>query len=103
MSVKSKEAIQISKQYITELYEGEELTNIGLEEIEYHEVGSYWTVTLGFSRPWNSSRSQSKASKLLSKMEANSYSDLKRTYKVITVNSNGAAISMKNREVDQSK
>ena len=101
MSIKSREAIQTARQYVTELYEDEDLTNIGLEEIEYHEAGDYWTVTLGFSRPWNSARSKSKGGYLLSSMESSSYSNQKRTYKVITVNSNGAAISMKNREAEQ--
>ena len=48
-----KEAVQIAKEYLTELYESEQITNVGLEEIVFDDTSNSWKVTIGFSRPWD--------------------------------------------------
>ena len=48
-----KEVVKLSKQYVSDLFRDENLTNLGLEEIEYDDAGEIWYVTLGFSRPWD--------------------------------------------------
>lgn len=48
-----KEAVRTAKDYLAELFEGEQIMNVGLEEIEFHEAGNKWVITIGFSRPWD--------------------------------------------------
>ena len=48
-----KEAVQIAKEYLTELYKSEQITNVGLEEIVFDDTSNSWKVTIGFSRPWD--------------------------------------------------
>ncbi len=50
-----KEAVKAAKNYVSDLLMEEGLTNLGLEEVEYEENEHAWYVTLGFSRPWNTS------------------------------------------------
>ena len=42
-----------SKAYVADLFETEQITNVGLEEIEFDEMSNSWNVTIGFSRPWD--------------------------------------------------
>lgn len=43
-----KDAINKSFQYLAEMYEGEELPNKLLEEIEYDESADVWKIVIGF-------------------------------------------------------
>ena len=47
-----KQAVTIAKEHIVELFEDEEILNLGLEEVEFDDEG-VWRITIGFSRPWN--------------------------------------------------
>ena len=47
----AKEAVKAAKEYLEDLFSGEELTNLGLEEVVLR--GNVWRVTFGFSRPWD--------------------------------------------------
>ena len=49
-----KEAVSAAKSYLADLLSEEDVTNVGLEEIE--RSGSVWHITLGFSRPWDYQR-----------------------------------------------
>ena len=49
----AREAVQAAKQYITELFEGEPLMNVGLEEVEFDDDANEWEITISFSRDWN--------------------------------------------------
>jgi hypothetical protein len=89
-----KEAIAAAKTYINEIYADEQVTNLGLEEIEHPAEDSNWIITLAFSRPWNTPRTR--AQEVLENLGA--VSALKRSYKVITMDKDGTIISMKNRE-----
>ena len=46
-----KEAAQIAKTYVRDLFIDEGISDVGLEEIECD--GGYWRITIGFSRPWD--------------------------------------------------
>ena len=46
-----KEAAQVAKAYVRELFMDEGISDLGLEEIECE--GEYWRITIGFSRPWD--------------------------------------------------
>ena len=48
-----KEAVSAAVSFVKEAYEGEKLSNLGLEEIELSDDEKFWFVTLGFSRPWD--------------------------------------------------
>ncbi len=48
-----KEAVRIAKEYLGDLFETEQITNVGLEEVVFEEMSNSWKVTLGFSRPWD--------------------------------------------------
>ena len=49
----AREAVQTAKQYITDLFEGEPLINVGLEEVVYEDESDEWEITISFSRDWN--------------------------------------------------
>jgi uncharacterized protein YdeI (YjbR/CyaY-like superfamily) len=53
-----KQAIETAKTYVKDIYADEEVTNLGLEEIEHARQAGNWVVTLGFSRPWNTPRTR---------------------------------------------
>ncbi len=48
-----KEAVQIAKTYVTELFSNEGVWNVGLEEVEFDDASNVWNVTVGFSRAWD--------------------------------------------------
>lgn len=89
-----KEAIALAKNYVRDVYADENLTNLGLEEIEHVPSNGAWIITLSFSRPWNTPRSR--AQEVLENLGA--ASSLKRSHKVITLTDAGTVLSMKNRE-----
>lgn len=47
-----KEAVQVAKDYVIELFGEEGIVDVGLEEIDFDQLDN-WVVTIGFSRPWN--------------------------------------------------
>ena len=47
-----KEAVQVAKSYVIELFAEEGIVDVGLEEVDI-ELSDTWVVTIGFSRPWN--------------------------------------------------
>jgi hypothetical protein len=77
----AKSAVELAKNHITDLFAQEGLVNLGLEEVDYDDVGEQWRITVGFSRSWD-----------------NQAFTPKRTYKVVTIDKNGRALSVKNRE-----
>jgi hypothetical protein len=78
---------------VKDIYADEEVTNLGLEEVEHVLAAGNWVVTLGFSRPWNTPRTR--AQEVLENLGA--VSPLKRSYKVTTIAEDGVVLSMKNR------
>ncbi len=88
-----KQAIATAKQYVHDLYSEEDVTNLGLEEVEHVLQAGKWVITLSFSRPWNTPRTR--AHEVLENLGA--VSALKRSYKVVTVADDGTVLSMKNR------
>ena len=47
-----KQAVAIAKEHILDLFEDEDITDLGLEEVELDDYG-VWRITIGFTRPWN--------------------------------------------------
>ena len=48
-----KEAISTAKGHVATLFADEEITEVGLEEVQFNEESDEWWVTIGFKRPWN--------------------------------------------------
>lgn len=48
-----KEAVQKAIQHVIELFETDQISNVGLEEVTLNEVENNWRVVVGFSRPWD--------------------------------------------------
>ena len=48
-----KQAARTAREYLSELYSEEQVTDIGLEEVVFDDVSKEWRITIGFSRPWN--------------------------------------------------
>ncbi|HYN22936.1 MAG TPA: hypothetical protein VE078_18395 [Thermoanaerobaculia bacterium] len=92
-----KEAVQVAKRHVAELFSEEQLENFGLEEVEYDDQAGVWRVTVGFSRPWNRSPQAStnpSVSELLGIPKGQA-----RDLKVATIDdSAGRVLSVKNRE-----
>ena len=47
--VNVKEAVKAARDYFLSLYEGQELPNLRLEEVELSSDGSKWYITFGFT------------------------------------------------------
>ncbi len=87
-----KDAVRKAKQHIQELFEEEEITHIGLEEVEPSADETCWRVTIGFSRPWDFSRNASSAI---------SGGHPGRSYKVVTIDEeSGQVISVRDRQIE---
>lgn len=48
-----KQVVAMAVDHIRELFEHEQLSNLGLEEIDFDDRDNEWVVTVGFSRPWD--------------------------------------------------
>ena len=48
-----KEAAQTAKEYVMDLFSDEEITHVGLEEVEFENASQDWKITIGFTRPWD--------------------------------------------------
>ena len=47
-----KEAARMAKDYLANVFSEEDISYIGLEEVDFDEVSKTWKVTVGFFRPW---------------------------------------------------
>ena len=88
-----KEAVAHAKAHVLDLFAEENLTNVGLEEIEYEDQSGEWIVTIGFSRPWDEPRNA------LAALTAGNTP--RRAYKIVRISNNlGQVLSVKNRETN---
>mgnify|MGYP001574599724 CR=1 FL=1 len=87
-----KEAVELAKRHIVDIYAAENVTNVGLEEVDFDEAKGIWYVTIGFSRPWDEPRNA-----LAALAAQGAYT--KRVFKTLRVADNGGQIlSIKNRD-----
>ena len=49
----AKQAVNSAREYLSELFDGEGIEQVGLEEVDFDGVSNEWKITLGFSRPWD--------------------------------------------------
>jgi hypothetical protein len=52
-----KDAVRAAKDWVLDVMKDETPVNLGLEEVEFDDEAKLWKITLGFSRPWNATRS----------------------------------------------
>lgn len=85
------EATRIAKEYIAEVFAEEEITHIGLEEVDFDEMKRTWKVTVGFYRPWETGNVFDRA---LEGLPAHT----RRSFKVVIIKDHdGHILSMKDR------
>ena len=48
-----KEAAKTAREYVTDVFADEQITNLGLEEVVYDVALERWRITFGFARPWD--------------------------------------------------
>lgn len=51
-----KKAVHTAKSYVMDLFDSEDIIDVGLEEVKFDELQNSWIVTVGLSRPWDISR-----------------------------------------------
>ena len=86
-----KQAVQSAEAYARELYRGDELRHLRLEEVERSDDGRSWYVTLGWVEPAVSSNAL---------VIGGGFQKLPRVYKVFEVDAEtGVVQSMKIRDV----
>lgn len=88
-----KEAVRVAKEYAMHIFAEDGISNFGLEEVEYDADDDEWLITVGFSRPWSSSRNALSA--LTGEVSQ------KRLYRVVRIDSTGEVISVKRRSSDE--
>ena len=91
----AREAISQAKNYVSDVFRDESISNLGLEEVEFDEGDQIWKVTVGFSRPWNTVRNALTA--IAGEPAA------RRSYKVVRIrDADHAVLSItdRNRELD---
>lgn len=86
-----QEAVQVAKDYVRDVYVGEDIENVGLEEIKLDDVTGVWRITIGFSRPWDEQRGF--AAKQIG-------APPQRSYKIVNINDQSKmVVSMDAREI----
>lgn len=91
-----KEAVQVAREYVVDVFADDEISNVGLEEIEFDDRSDVWKVTLSFLRP----------SGTMSKLDfvapgLNRGQNVRRSFKTVNVDDDsGRVISIKHRVLD---
>ena len=94
-----QDAVRLAKDYVTDVFVEEQITNVGLEEIEFNESRNRWEITIGFSRPWDyQTRSLFEQGDDPFKTQRRPRT---RSFKVVNIDDDNAKVlSIKNREVN---
>jgi hypothetical protein len=88
-----KEAVEIAKRYVAELFATDGAMNIGLEELRYDENADRWSVTIGFSRVWEGPQG-------VSRWMEKSGEPWPRTFKLVEIDgSDGRVIEVTHRSL----
>ncbi len=97
MNLKVGDAVSRAISHVEELYSKEGITNVGLEEVEFDDAAGEWTVTVGFSRPWEQLPRGNGG--LAAVLDARTLP--KRTYKQVRIDDGSAeGVAVRNRRID---
>ncbi len=80
-----KEAVRTAKAYVADIFEDEQITRVGLEEVEFDSAMREWRVTIGFNRPWDANNTLTAA--LTSELYRN------RSFKVVRIKEGSGEVS----------
>ena len=87
-----RDATRTAKEYLVDLFHGEEIMNVGLEEVVFDETSNCWGITIGFSRPWDRNAPPTALAVAIGDRR------LPRSYKVIRVSDDdGRVVSLTDR------
>lgn len=85
------EAVKAAKSLVAEIFADEEPTHIGLEEVELTD--GIWSVTIGFSRPWNVAQRSA-----LAALTTGQPIEARRSFKVVKIrDADGQMMGIKQR------
>ena len=93
MALELKDAVQLAKSYVKDLYQGESVAGIGLDEVTHDDKGFRWLVTIGFYRTDDGSNA------------LNLYSPKHRHYKRVVIDDSdnpdqaGKVLAIENRAI----
>lgn len=86
----AREAIDAAKKHFVEIFGDEEISEVGLEEVDFDEDEDVWNITIGFRRPWQRTLKHN----LLGE------SAPVRTYKIVKIrDADGTLVTIRHREV----
>ncbi len=86
-----KEAVALAKTYLKTVFSDERILDLGLEEVEFEETRNIWSVTLGFSRPWDVENPVERLQAYIQPRH--------RSYKIVRISDlDKKVVSVKNRE-----
>ena len=90
----AKQVVRLAKEHIRTLLDEEEITDLGLEEVEFDREERIWLVTLGFSRPWDYPRNSLSATI--------SAPNARRSYKIVEIDDGTATVlGVRIRQLDE--
>ena len=85
-----KQAVQLAKTHVAEIFADESIANVGLEEVEFDDLNQVWEITIGFSRFWG------RLGDVVRALDGNSA----RTFKIVRIeDETGRVQSVKHRDV----
>ncbi len=91
--MKVKDAVLKAILYTKDIFESENISNLGLEEVVFDDSKNEWVVTIGFSRPWDYP-----ASEMFPGL--NQPGNPRRSFKIVRINDvSGEVVAVKNRLV----
>ncbi len=96
------EAVVLAKEYVQKVFDDDQISDLGLEEVEFNEFDEEWEVTVGFFQPWNvSQRAGSRA--VLTTLGLPEYVK-RRSYKVVRMkDDSGKVMSIRDRILEPKK
>src|SRR6266851_1128670 len=100
-----KEAVAAAKQAVIDAFAGEHVSNLGLEEVEFLELGpahGVWNVTIGFSRPWDRPPQPDTGLAIATAIALARSGGWSRSYKVVRIaDPEGRVLSIKDRQIEK--
>ena len=95
-----KEAVKEALEFVADAFSDADLSNLGLEEVEYDDAEARWKVTVGFSRPWDYPQPSAIETITEGAFTKRPNRAVSRTYKVVEIrDSDGKATAIKMREL----
>ena len=86
MDADARQAVETARRHLEQLFTGEKISDVGLEEVEFDDKSLNWKITISFARPWDQ--------KLTASLGAR---NLGRSYKVVQIKKDGSMVSIKDR------